>query len=95
MRIVKTTPPYNPRYGDSAVLVASQEVRERILLREDSCTHRDMSLVQYCILEVVGASRHHGILRNDLTKKILKIDPRSTFHHCRTLEGFGLLKVTV
>ena len=83
------------RYGDAVVLVASQEIRERVLFREDKTHYRDMSLVQYCILEVVGAARHYGILRNDLTKQFLKIDPRSTFHHCRTLENFGLLKVTV
>ena len=83
------------RYGESAVLVASQEVRERALFPDNRDCSYDMSLVQYCILEVVGASRHHGILRTEITKRYLRIDPRSTFHHCKVLESFGLLRVKV
>ena len=82
-------------YGDSVVLVASQEVRERALFPAYKESFHEMSLIQYCILEAIGSSRHIGILRTDLTKQYLRIDPRSTYHHCKVLETAGLLSVTV
>lgn len=83
------------RYGDTAVLVASQEIRERTLFPENKDFFYELSLVQYCLLEVVGSSRHYGILRTEVTKHYLKIDARSTFHHCKVLESAGLLTIKV
>lgn len=83
------------RYGDSLVLVGCQEMRERTLFPEDKAPCYDISDIQYCLLEVVGRARHHGILRTTLTSRYLKIDARSTFHHVKILKQAGLISVKV
>ena len=75
--------------------MGSQELRERSLLPRDKDPCIDISDIQYCLLEVVGSSRHHGILRTYVTTKYMKIDARSTFHHCKVLEQAGLVTVKV
>ena len=84
------------RYGNSLVLVGSQDMREKALIppdRDPSLSH--LSDIQYCLLEVLGRSRQYGMFRTDLTKKFLKIDARSTFHHVKLLAKAGFLVVKV
>ena len=85
------------RYGEGrVVLVGSPEMRARALIPPDTvpCLSR-LSDVQYCVLEVIGEARQHGIFRSLLTNKYLKNDPRSTFHHVKILKKFGLVKTKV
>ena len=77
------------------VLVASQERRERALYPENKDSFHEISLVQYCLLEVVGCARHYGIQRTKITKNYLRIDARSTFHHCKVLVTSGLVRIKV
>lgn len=85
------------RYGrDSLLLVGSQQMREKALVAPDTDPSlSDLSDLQYSLLEVIGSSRHYGIFRTNVTKKFLKIDARSTFHHVKTLEKAGLIVVKV
>ena len=84
------------RFGDNLVLVASQELREKSLTPPDQDSPLYLLAdIQYAILEVVGASRHHGLPRPFLTTDYLKIDVRSVFHHVKTLRLSGYLTVKV
>ena len=82
-----------PSYGHSLVLVASQEVRERALVPLTKSPPDDISDIQYCLLEVVGCSRHYGTCRPYITNKYFKIDARSLYHHCKELKKHGLIVV--
>ena len=85
------------RYGEGrVVLVGSPELRAHALIPADAvpCLSR-LSDVQYCVLEVIGEARRHGIFRTLLTNKYLKNDPRSTFHHVKVLKKFGLITTKV
>ena len=55
----------------------------------------DFSDPQYCLLELIGKSRHYGIFRVNVTKQFLKIDARSTFHHVKILQQAGLIVLKV
>lgn len=82
------------RYGeDRLVMVATQEVRTKVLCTPSMDPMYSINDVQYCALEVVGRARHEGILRSHLTNKYLKIDPRSTFHHVAILQSIGIITI--
>ena len=71
-------------------------MREKALIAPDTDPSlSDLSDLQYSLLEVIGSSRHYGIFRTNITKKFLKIDARSTFHHVKILEKAGLIIVKV
>lgn len=82
-------------YGDSLVLVASQELRERALSPPTQIPPMDISDIQYGLLEVIGCSRHYGVSRPDITTNYLKIDARSVYHHNKSLRKLGLVVVKV
>ena len=75
--------------------MGSQELRERSLVAGDHDPCLDITDLQYCLLEVVGSGRHHGVLRPFITTKYMKIDARSTFHHVKKLRQAGLVTVKV
>lgn len=75
--------------------MGSQELRERSLVAGDHDPCLDITDLQYCLLEVVGCGRHHGVLRPFITTKYMKIDARSTFHHVKKLRQAGLVTVKV
>ena len=82
-------------YGNSLVLVASQELRERSLVPVTQSPPGDINDVQYCLLEVVGCSRHYGTCRPYITNKYFKIDARSLYHHSKELKKHGLVVIKV
>ena len=84
-----------PSYGNSLVLVASQELRERALVPLTQSPPGDINDIQYCLLEVVGCSRHYGTNRPYITNKYFKIDARSLYHHCKELRKHGLIVIKV
>ena len=88
---------YCSRYGsDNLLLVGSQQMREKALIPSDiDPSLSDFSDLQYSLLEVIGSARHYGIFRTNVTRKFLKIDARSTFHHVKMLEKAGLIVVKV
>lgn len=75
--------------------MASQEVRERVLIPKDSDPCIDIPDTQYSLLEVIGCSRQHGIPRPFLTSKYMKIDARSTFFFVKSLQKKGLITIQV
>ena len=74
-------------------MVATQEVRVKALGLPSMDPLYSINDVQYCALEIVGRTRHEGILRSHLTNKYLKIDPRSTFHHVGVLQSIGAVVI--
>ena len=82
-------------YGNSLVLVASQELRDRALSPVTQSPAVDINDIQYCLLELAGCSRHCGVSRPVITTKYLKIDARSVYHHTKTLRKLGLIVVRV
>ncbi|XP_055371218.1 general transcription factor 3C polypeptide 1 [Condylostylus longicornis] len=48
------------KYGDTLVIVASQEYRESVLFPEYTQKVTDVTAVQYCVLEAIGRSRFNG-----------------------------------
>lgn len=82
-------------YGNSLVLVASQELRERALVPLAGSPSGEINDVQYGLLEVVGCSRHCGSSRPYISSKYLKIDARSAYHHSRELRKLGLIILKV
>ena len=75
--------------------MASQELRERVLVPMGMDPCLEITDVQYGLLEVVGCARHHGISRPFVTSKYLKVDARSTFFYAKQLEKKGLITVKV
>ena len=77
------------------VVVASQSCRERALIQCHIDLVHQLTDICYGLLEIVGKSRHVGIFRVHLTNKYFNIDPRSTFHHVKTLRKLGLITIQV
>lgn len=87
---------YMYRYGERCiVLVGSPSCRKRSLIPSHIDPSLSLSPIKYCILEVIGQSRYHGMYRSNLTNKYMNIDPRSTFHFVKVLAQFGLINIKV
>ena len=82
------------RYGNSLVMITSQELRDRTLTPPNQDPYCEINDVQYGLLEVVGCARHYGIARPFISKYI-KIDARSVFHHVKVLKQLGFIKIMV
>lgn len=84
-----------PRYGDRLVMVASQEMRERVLCPVAmESPLPGLSDLQYAILEVVGASRELGVSR-PFFMKYLHVEASSVFYHVKMLRLAGLVTIKV
>ena len=76
-------------------MVGSQELRERAIIPHDRDPCIEVTDTQYCLLEMVGCARQHGVIRTAITNRYMKIDARSTFHHAKMLQRAGLITVKV
>lgn len=74
-----------PRWGEKLHLVATQEIRQRILFGPTyPPVMEEVSPPRYIILELIGKGRWVGFLQADFQKKC-GMDSRSSFHHVKSL----------
>ncbi|CAL8354123.1 unnamed protein product [Boreogadus saida] len=78
------------RYGRKLVVVASQKMRFRILIGEDSDPDLRISDQSYCILERLGRARWQGELQRDLHSSF-RTEPGKLHYLRRCLDRHGLI----
>lgn len=71
-------------------MVASQEMRSKVLLPDNVDPNVILSDVEYCILEHVAQARNKGRLQRCINI-FLKIDSRTTFHFLKKMGKIGLV----
>ncbi|XP_046623037.1 general transcription factor 3C polypeptide 1 isoform X1 [Neodiprion virginianus] len=79
-------------FGESLVLVASQDIREHALTGNGVCPTLELTVMQYCFLERVGRSRYQGeVTQGKISLASLKEDPKSLFYHRKILLDHKLI----
>ncbi|XP_062576094.1 general transcription factor 3C polypeptide 1-like, partial [Saccostrea cucullata] len=83
------------RYGNSLVIVGSQEQRLTALCGEelDPSSLYNMADIGFCVLERIGRSRRAGELSvGESSLQVFNIQPKSMFYHSLRLIKLGILK---
>uniref|UniRef100_A0A8C5CTH7 B-block binding subunit of TFIIIC domain-containing protein n=1 Tax=Gadus morhua TaxID=8049 RepID=A0A8C5CTH7_GADMO len=78
------------RYGRKLVVVASQKMRFRVLIGEDSDPDLRITDQSYCILERLGRARWQGELQRDLHSSF-RTEPGKLHYLRRCLDRHGLI----
>uniref|UniRef100_A0A8C9X1D0 B-block binding subunit of TFIIIC domain-containing protein n=1 Tax=Sander lucioperca TaxID=283035 RepID=A0A8C9X1D0_SANLU len=81
------------RYGRKLVVVASQVLRFRTLIGNESDPDLKLNDDSYCVLERVGRARWQGELQRDLHGCSFKIDARKLHYMRKALVRHGLLSM--
>ncbi|KAM9857030.1 general transcription factor 3C polypeptide 1 [Aulostomus maculatus] len=81
------------RYGRKLVVVASQRLRFRTLIGNESDPDLKLSDDSYCMLERVGRSRWQGEIQSDLHRSSFKIDARKLHYLRKSLLRHGLVSL--
>lgn len=71
-------------------MVASQKIRNKVLLPEDVDPNLSLNDIEYCMLEHVGQARTKGRLQRCINI-FLKADARTTFHFLKKMVKRGLV----
>lgn len=79
------------RFGRKLVVVASQKIRFRTLIGNESDPELKISDESYCILERVGRARWQGELQRDLHVCSFKMDARKIHYLRKSLVQYGLV----
>ncbi|KAM6972435.1 general transcription factor 3C polypeptide 1 [Aplochiton taeniatus] len=79
------------RWGRKLVMVASQAVRFRVLIGEESDPELKLSDHSYCILERLGRARWQGELQRDLHACSFKTDAGKMHYMRSSLDRHGLI----
>uniref|UniRef100_A0A7N6BZB9 B-block binding subunit of TFIIIC domain-containing protein n=1 Tax=Anabas testudineus TaxID=64144 RepID=A0A7N6BZB9_ANATE len=83
----------NLRYGRKLVVVASQSLRFRALIGNESDPDLKLSDDSYCLLERVGRARWQGELQSDLHGCSFKTDARKLHYIRKSLVKHGLISM--
>uniref|UniRef100_A0A7N6FIA8 General transcription factor IIIC subunit 1 n=1 Tax=Anabas testudineus TaxID=64144 RepID=A0A7N6FIA8_ANATE len=81
------------RYGRKLVVVASQSLRFRALIGNESDPDLKLSDDSYCLLERVGRARWQGELQSDLHGCSFKTDARKLHYIRKSLVKHGLISM--
>ncbi|XP_059189576.1 general transcription factor 3C polypeptide 1 [Centropristis striata] len=81
------------RYGRKLVVVASQLLRFRTLIGNESDPDLKLNDDSYCVLERVGRARWQGELQRDLHGCSFKIDARKLHYMRKSLIKYGLISM--
>lgn len=81
------------RFGNRLVLVASQSVRNFVLISHDTNPNFELSDVSYCLLERIGRSRRCGELTTSLN--FMKNGANPTFYFWNKLRQRNIIKTQV
>ncbi|GLH04289.1 Uncharacterized protein GBIM_10026 [Gryllus bimaculatus] len=80
------------RWGTKLVIVASQQMRNLALMGSSVDPELELTILQYCILERVGRSRHLGeVTQGRVSLQITGEDPKALFYHRKYLMKHGLI----
>ena len=78
------------KYGNRLALVASQLLRNKVLLGPEFDVTINIPENSYCMLEIIGRARRLGCLHSNLGLQTM-IDSRSLFSHVKTLLKLQLI----
>ncbi|XP_070828041.1 general transcription factor 3C polypeptide 1 [Chaetodon trifascialis] len=81
------------RYGRKLVVVASQVLRFRTLIGNESDPDLKLTDNSYCVLERVGRARWQGELQKDLHRCSFKVDARKLHYMRKSLVKHGLVSM--
>lgn len=81
------------RWGESLVIVASQNLRTRALIGWEGDPEINLPDYSYCILERLGRARWQGELQRDLHCAAFKVEAGKIHYHRRVLDKNGLISM--
>ena len=77
------------KWGNAVFIVATKELRRRVLFGDGNPPDLKVTPTRYTILEIIGKTRERGFLQKDF--RDFSMDPRTSFHHVKVLINMGLV----
>ena len=84
-----------PRFGERLVLVASQDMREKVIIGDKIDSLRPLDASAYSTLELIAMSRDKGVSRHFIYKEFLRQSIKTSWSILRKLEHMNLIIETV